>query len=157
VRIAEGRAQQVMQIGAVDVVERCAPAGDCRLSERQAREDRAVVPGAKVQRVRGDAHGTQRLAEPETLEHPHRVGAERQPRAHFAQNGGLLIDLDLETDLTQGERGRQPTYPSPNDEDAHDVLLPRLPRRPWVAPVDGEIRSDRRRKVRHPGAAITMA
>ena len=86
VLIAEGGAQRIVEIRAVHVVERRAPAGDRRVTERQASEDRAVLPGAQVQRVRGDAHGAQRLGEPEAVQHPDGVGAERQPRAHLAED-----------------------------------------------------------------------
>ena len=121
VLIPDGSAQRLVEIRPVHVVERRAPAGDRRVTERHAGEDRAVLPGTQVPRVRGDANGSERFAEPEALQHPNGVGANRQARTNLAENGGLLVDMGIKARLAQGQGGRQPTDPSPGDEDAHDA------------------------------------
>jgi hypothetical protein len=45
------------------------------------------------------------------------VGADLQARADLAQLGRLLVDLDLDAALEQGERGGEAADPAPGDQD----------------------------------------
>ena len=108
-----------MEIRAVHVVEGRAPAGHRRLGERHPAQERAALPVARVQRVRDDADGAERLGEPQAVQDLDGVGAEREARAHLAQDAGLLVDVDVEAGLAQGEGGGQAADPGADDEHAH--------------------------------------
>ena len=65
------------------------------------------------------------LADPEMVEHVHRVGAELDAGADLAKIRRLLEDPHLETRLHQARRRRQPAKPGADDENSwigHDYL-----------------------------------
>ena len=45
-----------------------------------------------------------------------RVGAECDARANLAQDGGLLVDVDIKAGLAEREGGRQPADPAADDQ-----------------------------------------
>src|SRR5271165_2917026 len=58
----------------------------------------------------------ERLENPERLQCPGPVRAELHPGANFFESRRLLVDVDLETALQQGECGRQPADPGAGDQ-----------------------------------------
>ena len=84
----------------------------------------AVLPIAGVHRLRDDDDVGERLCEPEVVQHLDGVRAEQQARADLAQDGGLLVDVDVDAGPAQGEGGRQPADPGAGDEHAHGASSP---------------------------------
>ena len=117
--VAQGGAQRVVEVRAVQVIEGRAPAGHRRLGERHPAQDRAGLPVARVQRVGDDADGAERLGEPQPVQDLDGVGADRDPGAHLAQDAGLLVDVGVEAGLAQREGGGQAADPGADDEHAH--------------------------------------
>ena len=146
VLIPDGGVKRIMEIGPVHVVERSAPASDRCVCQRQPGEQGAVPPIAVVPRARNDANSAERISEPKAVQHPHSVGTDRETCAHLTKHRGLLVDVDIETGLTQRQGGRQPADPSAGDEHAHTAMVERrtnrsdhtkLPTQPRTgAPVD---------------------
>ena len=99
------------------------PAGHGRVGERCAGEEGAVLPVAEVQRERDAGDGAEPLGETEAVQHLDGVRAEGEARADLAQHAGLLVDVDVEARLPQGEGGRQAADPGAHDEHAHRASL----------------------------------
>src|SRR5215467_427330 len=125
--LAEDGTQRIVQIGTVQVVEGCAPASDCLLIERHPAEQRTSAPVARIERERADANPGERVCEPEVMQHPRGIRAERDPSAHLTQYAGLLVDLNIESRLPQCQGGSQATDPGSNDQNLHSALLPDFP------------------------------
>ena len=77
--LAEGGAQRVVQVGAVEVVEGRAPAYDRLVAERHAAEERAGAPVARVEREGADGDGGEGVGEAEVVQDPGRVGPMATP------------------------------------------------------------------------------
>ena len=85
--------------------------------DRVVGDDLAAVPAPDDERRRDDRDGFDLLAEPEPPQLARAVGRQRDRGADLAQLVRLLVDLEADPALAQGEREDQPTDPAADDGD----------------------------------------
>ena len=86
-------------------------------ADRVVGDDLAAVPAPDDERRRDDRDGLDLLAEPEPAQLARAVGRQRDRGADLAQLVRLLVDLEADPALAQGEREDQPADPAADDGD----------------------------------------
>ena len=99
--------QDLMEIGAVQVIVGRAVVALVRLGERDLVQELAGVIAPELVLLRLDSHLVERVAQPEVVEHLDGVGALLDARADFAELRRLLVDAHLEAAFHKTGRGRQ--------------------------------------------------
>ena len=107
--------------------------------DRMVGDDLAGVPAADDERRGDDRHGLDLVAEPEPPQLARAVARQRDRGADLAQLARLLVDLEADPALAQGEREDQPTDPATDDGDLQ--LGHRATRSPACAPEPARSRS----------------
>jgi hypothetical protein len=77
----------------------------------------AVVPSALPPGKGSDAHPGERVGQPEPVQDPGRVRADLDAGADLGELTGLLVDVNVEASLEQGERGGEAPDAAAGDAD----------------------------------------
>ena len=85
--------------------------------DRMVGDDLAAIPAPDDERRGNDRHPLDLLAQPEPPQLACAVGRQRDSGADLAQLLRLLVDLEADPALAQGERQDQPTDPAAHDGD----------------------------------------
>jgi predicted ArsR family transcriptional regulator len=103
--------QDLVEVGAVQVVVGRAVVALVRLRERDLVQQLAGVVAPELVFLRLDADAVERVAQPQVVEHLHRVGALLDTGADLAELRRLLEDAHLEAALHQAGGGGEAAEP----------------------------------------------